>query len=145
LALIAARFAAEAQARVPLLPKGKDAAHGLLLRSERHPLLVEEKRLGHLTDVVPIDLRLSGDFDLLIITGPNTGGKTLALKTAGLAALLTRSGLPFPCAEGSTVPLYDGVVADIGDEQEIAQNLSTFASHLVRIKAGLLRAGPETL
>lgn len=145
LAMIAARFAIETDARVPLLSGAQGASQGLLLRSARHPLLVEQLRLGHLSDVVPIDIRLSGDFDLLIITGPNTGGKTLALKTAGLAALMARCGLPFPCAEGSTMPLYDGIVADIGDEQEIRQSLSTFSSHLVRIKAGLERAGPNTL
>jgi DNA mismatch repair protein MutS2 len=145
LAMIAARWAREADARVPLLPSERGAARGLLLRSARHPLLVEEHRLAHIAEVVPVDLRLSGDFDLLIVTGPNTGGKTLALKTAGLAALMLRCGLPFPCAEGSTVPLYDGVVADIGDEQEIRQSLSTFSSHLVRIKAGIERAGPRTL
>jgi len=82
---------------------------------------------------------------MLIITGPNTGGKTLALKTAGLVALLVRLGLPVPCEDGSTVPLYDGVCADIGDEQEISQSLSTFSSHLVRIRSALERAGPETL
>ncbi len=145
LALVGARYAAESGARVPLLPGERGATVGLLLRATRHPLLLEQVRLGRIGSVVPIDVRLGGDFDLLIITGPNTGGKTLALKTAGLAALFVRCGLPLPCTEGSTVPLYDGVVADIGDEQEIAQNLSTFASHLVRIKAGLLRAGPETL
>jgi DNA mismatch repair protein MutS2 len=164
LALIAARFARETDARVPSTSVTSATAaaneettarrataderggpRSLLLRSARHPLLVEEKRLGRLQEVVPIDLRLSGDFDLMIITGPNTGGKTLALKTAGLAALLVRCGLPFPCAEGSCVPLYDGVVADIGDEQEIRQSLSTFSSHLVRIKSGLERAGPKTL
>ena len=152
LALVAARWAAESAAsgaelapRVPLLPGQKGAATGLLLRSARHPLLLEELRAKRLAEVVPIDLRLGADFDLLILTGPNTGGKTLALKTAGLAALTTRCGLPFPCAEGSTVPLYDGVVADIGDEQEIRQSLSTFSSHLVRIRAGLARAGPKVL
>jgi DNA mismatch repair protein MutS2 len=145
LTMIAARWARETDARVPLSSGDRGAARGLLLRSARHPLLVEEQRLAHLAEVVPVDLRLAGDFDLLIVTGPNTGGKTLALKTAGLAALMTRCGLPFPCAEGSTVPLYDGVVADIGDEQEIRQSLSTFSSHLVRIKAGIERAGPNTL
>jgi len=145
LAVIAARFARDTDGRIPVAPSDHAVARELLLRSARHPLLVEEKRLGRLSDVVPIDLRLSGDFDLMIITGPNTGGKTLALKTAGLAALMVRCGLPFPCAEGSSVPLYEGIVADIGDEQEIRQSLSTFSSHLVRIQSGLARAGPRTL
>lgn len=92
-----------------------------------------------------MDLRLGVDFDMLLITGPNTGGKTLALKTAGLFALMTRAGLPVPAEDGTTVPLYDAVLADIGDEQEIRQNLSTFASHLVRVTAALERATPESL
>jgi DNA mismatch repair protein MutS2 len=145
LAIVAATFAAETGGRVPLLPGEPGASRGLLLRSARHPLLLEEVRQGRLREVVPIDVRLSGDFDVLVITGPNTGGKTLALKTAGVAALLVRAGMPFPCAEGSTVPLYDGIVADIGDEQEIRQSLSTFSSHLSRIRAGIARATRETL
>ncbi|MFN0241343.1 MAG: endonuclease MutS2 [Planctomycetota bacterium] len=150
LALIAARLTRESgesgwNARIPAIQGEPGAAAGLLLRGARHPLLVEQVRLGRLERVVPIDIRLGGDFDLLILTGPNTGGKTLALKTAGLAALLMRCGMPFPCAEGSTVPLYEGIVADIGDEQEISQNLSTFSSHLVRIQDGLVRATPKTL
>lgn len=145
LAFIGARWAREADAWPALLPGEAGAAPGLLLRSARHPLLVEQQRTGQLSAVVPIDLRLSGDFDVLIITGPNTGGKTLALKTAGLFALMTRAGLPVSAAAGTTVPLYDGIVADIGDEQEIQQSLSTFSSHLKRIKAGLERATEKTL
>lgn len=145
LAIVAAAWAAEAGARVPLVPGDPGAAPGLLLRSARHPLLLEEVRLSRLAEVVPIDVRLSGDFDVLVITGPNTGGKTLALKTAGLAGILARCGLPFPCAPGSTVPLFDGIVADIGDEQEIRTSLSTFSSHLARVKAGISRATSRTL
>jgi len=172
LALVAARFAEDFDARVPevsacsLEADGLTAAgsgdagsehperpkheagrarSGLVLRSARHPLLVEQQRQGRLDEVVPIDLRLSEDFDLLILTGPNTGGKTLALKTAGLFSLLVRCGLPIPCAEGTRVPLYSGVIADIGDEQEIRQNLSTFSSHLQRIRLGLERADRTTL
>ncbi|MBK7643432.1 MAG: hypothetical protein IPJ19_10340 [Planctomycetes bacterium] len=145
LAQIGALWALETRGRVPLLPREKGAAEGMLLRSARHPLLLEQQRLGRLQEVVPIDLRLGGDFDVLIITGPNTGGKTLALKTAGLFALCTRMGLPFPCDQGSTCPLYDGIVADIGDEQEISQSLSTFSSHLKRIREGLERATNATL
>ena len=101
-----------------LLPGAKGAAQGLLLRAARHPLLIEQVRRESLSEVVPIDLRLGSEFDMLIITGPNTGGKTLALKTAGLFALLTRMGLPVPAAEGTTIPLYDRIEADIGDEGE---------------------------
>ena len=133
------------RARPALLPGEEGAARGMLLRGARHPLLLREVELGHIPEVVPIDLRLGAEFDMLIITGPNTGGKTLALKTAGLFALLTRMGLPLPAEEGTTVPLYDGIAADIGDEQEISQNLSTFASHLVRIRDGLQHATADTL
>jgi len=80
-----------------------------------------------------------------VITGPNTGGKTLAIKSAGLACLMASMGLALPCDAGTTVPWYEGIVADIGDEQEIRQNLSTFSSHLLRIHRGLLRATPRTL
>ena len=145
LATIASRYAADVGARVALEPGDPTAAPGLLLRGARHPLLIEQVREGHLDAVVPIDLRLGGDFSLLIVTGPNTGGKTVALKTAGLCALLTRMGLPVPAEEGTTVPLYSRICADIGDEQEIRQNLSTFASHLVRIRAALERADEESL
>lgn len=150
LALLAARYASEAQAVVPRIAGDASAGastsdRGLVLKTARHPLLAEQRRSGKLAEVVPIDLRLGADFDLLILTGPNTGGKTLALKTAGLAALMARCGLPFPCGEGSSVPLYDAIVADIGDEQEIRSSLSTFSSHLARIKNGLARATDRTL
>ena len=143
LAALAARYAKAIGGTVPRVAEGERPA--LVLRGFRHPLLLEEQRLGRLESVVPLDLRLGGEFDLLVITGPNTGGKTLALKSAGLTALLTSMGLSLACAEGTQVPLYDGVAADIGDEQEIQQSLSTFSSHLVRIRAGLARAGRRTL
>jgi len=143
LALVAARHARAVQGTIPRLATAERP--GLVLRAFRHPLLLEQVRLGQLDSVVPLDLRLGNEFDLLVITGPNTGGKTLALKSAGLAGLMTSLGLALPCAEGTVVPLYDGIAADIGDEQEIQQNLSTFSSHLVRIRAGLERAGSRTL
>ncbi|MBM3976082.1 MAG: hypothetical protein FJ299_03725, partial [Planctomycetes bacterium] len=145
LAAIGAAWARKHGARAPLVPGQPGAARGLLLRAFLHPLLIAERAAGRIEEVVPLDLRLGEDFDLLVITGPNTGGKTLALKSAGLAALLARMGLPLSCEPGTTVPLYTGVVADIGDEQAIAQSLSTFSAHLRRIRAGLERADPETL
>ncbi len=148
LAITSARWAREAGALPAALFDESVAGQGrmeLVLRRARHPLLLEQKRLGRLDDVVPIDVRLGVEFDMLIITGPNTGGKTLALKTVGLFALMTRCGLPVPAAEGTIVPFFEGVLADIGDEQEISQNLSTFASHLVRIRGALEHAGPRTL
>jgi DNA mismatch repair protein MutS2 len=135
-----ARFAATAPELVD--PEG---GGGLLLRGARHPLLVEQLAAGTLDAVVPIDVRLGLEFDLLVITGPNTGGKTLALKTVAVAAWCARLGLPVCCASGSRVPLYSALLSDIGDGQEIRQNLSTFASHLARIRTALERAGARTL
>jgi DNA mismatch repair protein MutS2 len=143
LAAVAARYARETGGCVPRASEEHEPA--LVLRGFRHPLLIEEQRLGRLRDVVPLDLRLGKEFDLLVITGPNTGGKTLALKGAGLAILLASMGLSVPCAEGTAIPLFSGIAADIGDEQEIQQSLSTFSSHLARIRAGLARAGRDTL
>jgi len=145
LAVIGARYARAVSGHPPRLPGEPGAAGGLLLRRFRHPLLLEEASAEHIDEVVPLDLRLGEDFSLLVITGPNTGGKTLAIKSAGLACLMTSMGLPLPCDAGTTVPLFDGIVADIGDEQEIRQNLSTFSSHLRRIHRGVLRATPRTL
>lgn len=110
---------------------------GMQLLEGRHPLLVEKQQTGEIESCVPIDLRLGDDFDLIVITGPNTGGKTLALKTAGLAGLMVRMGLPVIAAKGSRVPFYERIFCDIGDEQEVEQNLSTFSAHLARVRDAL--------
>ncbi len=121
----------------------------LLLREARHPLLLrlarEAAEQGQPREVIPIDVRLGDDFDLLVITGPNTGGKTVALKTVGLIALMAQAGLPIPAAAGSTVPIYQEVLIDIGDEQSLQQSLSTFSAHLSRLMMILKQAGPGTL
>ncbi len=119
-----------------------------LLRA-RHPLLLEQRRTRDPkeqdAEVIPIDVTVTQGARVLVITGPNTGGKTVALKTVGLAALMTQAGLFFPASPDSQVPIYDSVHADIGDQQSIAQDLSTFSAHVGRLRTILSLAGPKSL
>ena len=136
LLLAKAELAAHLECERPVLD-----SHGVLdLVAARHPLLVERG-----AGVVPIDVRLGSDFRALVITGPNTGGKTVTLRTVGLLVLMAASGLQVPASRGSRVPVVRRVFADIGDEQSIAQSLSTFSSHLRNVVATLAEAERDDL
>jgi DNA mismatch repair protein MutS2 len=135
------------------LPELAPAGHLVLLEA-RHPLLVDELadlreralgHAGHRGEVVPLDLALDPESRSLVITGPNAGGKTVALKTVGLLALAAQCGLPVPVAAGSRLPLFRAVVATVGDEQDLLNDRSTFSGRLLRLKEAWEEAGPESL
>ncbi|MFN8522648.1 MAG: endonuclease MutS2 [Chloroflexota bacterium] len=121
---------------LPFDPERSDRPSVRLVRA-RHPLLTG--------DVVPLSLELGREFDVLVITGPNTGGKTVALKTLGLLALMAQCGLDVPADQGCELPIFPGIFADIGDEQSIEQSLSTFSSHVRHIADMLGALGPNSL
>ncbi|PCJ55139.1 MAG: hypothetical protein COA70_02495 [Planctomycetota bacterium] len=138
-ALASAKWAKQAFAAYALMV---DAERGIRLFDARHPLLVRQMGLD---DVVPLTLQLGSAFDLLVVTGPNTGGKTLVLKTVGLLAWMSNRGLPIPAATGSEIPPFTSVLADIGDAQSLENSLSTFSGHLKRTQRILKAAGPGVL
>ena len=135
-----ARFSRDYEMNPPTL----NANGRLNLKAGRHPLLLTLQREedSAVETVVPINFRLGDDFNTLIITGPNTGGKTITLKTVGLLTLMAQSGMHIPAGEGSELGVFSHISADIGDEQSIEQSLSTFSSHLRNI-AEILSAADE--
>ncbi|GGC82225.1 endonuclease MutS2 [Enterococcus wangshanyuanii] len=129
-----ARFGKELKAVVPEISKEND----IYFKQARHPLLDQEK-------AVPNDIMIGQDYQAIVITGPNTGGKTITLKTLGLLQLMGQSGLPIPAGEESRMGIFDEVFADIGDEQSIEQSLSTFSSHMTNIVSVLEKVDNHSL
>lgn len=129
-----AKLAMEQNATEPIF----NTEHYIQIRKGRHPLLDKKK-------AIPIDVRLGKDFDLLVITGPNTGGKTVSLKTVGLFTLMGQAGLHIPALDRSELSIFSEVYADIGDEQSIEQSLSTFSSHMTRVVHILQHADADSL
>jgi len=134
-----ARFARDFDAAIPEFP----ATNELRLEGARHPVL-EDKLRKENRAIVPMTLVLDGEERVLVISGPNTGGKTVALKTTGMAALAAQSGIPV-AAQRAVLPLFDHVLVDIGDEQSIAADLSTFSAHMLNLKTMLEAATPNSL
>jgi DNA mismatch repair protein MutS2 len=133
-----ARFAQDYECAAPVLVES-----GLFLEGARHPLLERNLRMKNVP-VIPLNLELADPMRQVIITGPNTGGKTVALKTVGLLALMSQSGIPVPALRAQ-LPVFDSVLADIGDYQSIEQNLSTFSAHVTNIDSLSRRATAQSL
>lgn len=137
-----AAWAAETGGALPELTEERE----LSLRGARHPILVERHLRGELeSPPSPLDLTLGRGCRMLLVTGPNMGGKTVALKTTGLLTLLSMAGLPIPAASGTRVPWFDRVVCDIGDEQSLMEDVSTFLSHLRRVVEAISTATDRSL
>jgi len=136
LALAKALYAEKIRAIEPEIVSGTEGRF-LSMVNARHPLLKGE--------AVPLSVELGRDYSVLIISGPNAGGKTVALKTIGLLVLMAQAGLPVPCSDGTRLPVYDQVFADIGDEQSIEQTLSTFSAHISNVARIVKNSTPSSL
>ncbi|NOY06971.1 MAG: endonuclease MutS2, partial [Chlorobi bacterium] len=132
-----ARYAREHEAVIPVIDTDV-----LTIKDGLHPVLLARKKRQ---EVVPLTLRLGDEFNTLLITGPNAGGKSVAIKTVGLLALMVQSGIPVPCHEESTFPLYQKISVDIGDEQSVENDISTFSSHVQSMVSILARIGGREL
>ncbi len=144
LVLAKAKYARKARATEPAISGsgqnatgGVEAGWAIRLLDARHPLLGEK--------AVPLSVEIGGNFSIVVITGPNTGGKTVALKTVGLLSVMTQAGIPIPASVESRLPVFDGIFADIGDEQSIEQTLSTFSWHIGNIIRIISQATPRSL
>ena len=131
--------------RMAATPPVIDAGRRVELRNARHPLLLAQSWAHPERPVVPVDLELAPDRPLLLITGPNAGGKTIALKTLALLVLMAQTGCHIPADEGSRLPVFDDVHAIIGDDQSVAENLSTFSAFVTQAREILAAAGPRSL
>jgi len=131
-----ALFSDKLRCETPLLSDTQQ----LLLKSARHPILTLMGR-----DVVPLDLELCAENRVMVVTGPNTGGKTIAIKNAGLLSVMALCGMPVPALPGTVLPLVDNILVDIGDEQSIAESLSTFSAHISKISSIMAQADRGTL
>ncbi|MGE5569051.1 MAG: endonuclease MutS2 [Rhodospirillales bacterium] len=136
-----AAFAVEFGCTIPRF--SSPGARRLVLRDARHPLLEDVLR-RHRKTVVPVSVTLEGEARTLLISGPNSGGKTVTLKTVGLLALMAQAGLPVPCAEAE-FPFFDQVLADMGDQQSIQESLSTFSAHMSRLRDIVNEVTPDSL
>ena len=139
----AVRFGRKIRAEVPMLA-GRSQTPRLLLKQARHPLLALRESRGEMR-VVANDIHTSEHHRGMVISGPNTGGKTVTLKTVGLFALMVKAGLPIPAEAGSVMPIFDQVFADIGDAQAVENDLSTFSAHVTHMMTFLDACGPRTL
>ncbi len=136
-----ARFSERFRLEVPDITED----HKIVLKEARHPVLLILKDKGLIEEVIPLDLELRGGRRIMVITGPNAGGKTIALKTVGLLTCLALSGIPIPASSNSKIPLFKNILVDIGDEQSIEESLSSFSGHIKNVADIFERAQSSTL